>query len=141
MESATPAHVAALFNDAQAARRCFEALLDQGFEKPWMASGKPAEAEDIADAFGTTAPSKHDLAETSDGPLAGFARLFTGEGNSLRRALEDRGLTAGAARRIDEGLGSRGAVVVVHPDTRLALAIQIAERTGGRVEEALAPSA
>lgn len=141
METNAPAHVAALFAHTDAARRCFEALLDQGFEKPWMATAKAADGPDIADAFATTAPSRHALDETSDGPLGGVARFFSGEGNSIRRALEDRGLTADAARRIDESLGGSGAVVVVNPDTRLALAVQIAERTGGRVEEAVAPEA
>jgi hypothetical protein len=130
-----PELVVATFPGREQAAACCEALQNNGFEKPWMAVIRPAHGEDIADAFATTAPSQHEIAATSEGPIAALGRFFTGAGNSLRRALEEHGVHPDVAQAIDRDLQDPGAVVVASTEGRRDLAEEIVVRSGGRVAE------
>jgi hypothetical protein len=114
--------IAAVFEDREAALSALTLLREQSFPEPWMATTQPATSE----------KSQHDVEESSDGVLGAIGRFFTGEGNSLRRSLEDHGIDPERARVIDETLAPLESVVTVFVDDRIAFAREILTRAGGR---------
>ncbi len=114
--------IAAVFDDREAALSALALLREQSFPEPWMATTQPASGE----------TSQNDVAESSDGVLGTIGRFFTGEGNSLRRSLEDHGIDPERARVIDETLAPLEAVVTVFVDDRRTAAAEILARAGGR---------
>ena len=114
--------IAAVFDDREAARSALTRLREQSFPEPWMATTQPATGE----------KSQNEVEESSDGVLGAIGRFFTGEGNSLRRSLEDHGIDPERARVIDETLAPLESVVTVFVDDRIAFAREILERAGGR---------
>jgi len=114
--------IAAVFDDREAALSALALLREQSFPEPWMATTQPASGES----------SQNDVAESSDGVLGTIGRFFTGEGNSLRRSLEDHGIDPERARVIDETLAPLETVVTVFIDERTELAREILARAGGR---------
>ncbi|MBD5635166.1 MAG: hypothetical protein IAI49_11875, partial [Candidatus Eremiobacteraeota bacterium] len=121
--------IAAVFDDPDRAVATFELLKTQGFADPWLARTKPAEGD----------ASQNDIAESSDGVLGAIGRFFTGEGNSLRRSLEDHGIDPEQAADIDETLPHGGAVVTVFADDRAAIAAATLREGGGRLVDVAAP--
>ena len=128
---------AILFPDRESAQASLQALEDAGYGRPWMAVTRPAEGAYADDTSGTSANaggaadhgSEHDVAESSDGVFGAIGRFFSGEGNSLRRSLEDHGIDPDQAAEIDSMIGSHGAVIVVS-DERAAT---LAQQSGGRI--------
>ncbi|MBD5604830.1 MAG: hypothetical protein IAI48_07040 [Candidatus Eremiobacteraeota bacterium] len=117
--------VAAVFGNRESAHAALEALRAASFAEPWMATTRPAEGE----------RSQNDVAESSDGVLGTIGRFFTGEGNSLRRSLEDHGIDPDEATHIDEALAPLEAVVTVFVDDAdgVSGAERILEGAGGRL--------
>ena len=132
--------VAAAFSDREIAHACYEALDREGFPHRWMAITKPAETEAWGDGS-PEATSENDITESSDGALGAIGRFFSGEGNSLRRSLEDHGIDTVEAIAIDEALHLGGAVVVVAAHDRRDVAASILRRGGGLFYGALADRA
>ncbi len=128
----TSAHnaLAAAFSDREIAHACYEALDREGFPHRWMAVTKPADADAKGDGS-TEATSENDVVESSDGALGAIGRFFSGEGNSLRRSLEDHGIDTVEAIAIDEALHLGGAVVVVAAHDRPEIAASILRQGGG----------
>jgi hypothetical protein len=129
--------IAAVFSDRDQAASVFDLLKADGFLNVWMAVTKPAaersrEPEAKPDSPLDT-PPHNDVAESSDGVLGTIGRFFTGEGNSLRRSLEDHGVDPLDAIEIDERLTPLGAVITVIPDGRGGRAAETLERGGGRI--------
>jgi hypothetical protein len=114
--------IAAVFDDREGALWALALLREQSFPEPWMATTRPATGE----------ASQNDVDESSDGVLGAIGRFFTGEGNSLRRSLEDHGIDPERARVIDETLAPLEAVVTVFVDDRRTVAADILARAGGR---------
>jgi len=114
--------IAAVFDDREAALAALALLREQSFPEPWMATTQPASGE----------ASQNDVAESSDGVLGTIGRFFSGEGNSLRRSLEDHGIDPERARVIDETLAPLETVVTVFVDERTEFARDILARAGGR---------
>jgi len=129
--------IAAVFSDRDQAAPVFELLKADGFLNIWMGVTKPAaERSDESDRTSDSpldAPPHNEVAESNDGILGAIGRFFTGEGNSLRRSLEDHGVDPLDAVDIDDRLTSMGAVITVIPDGRAGRAREIIERGGGRV--------
>ena len=128
----TSAHnaVAAAFSDREIAHACYEALEREGFPHRWMAVTKPADTEAWGDGSAEST-SENDIVASSAGALGAIGRVFSGEGNSLRRSLEDHGIATDEAIAIDEALHLGGAVVVVAADERRELAASILRDGGG----------
>lgn len=124
--------VAAAFTDREVAHTCYEALEREGFPHRWMAVTKPAQDEAWGDGSAETT-SENDVVEASDGALGPIGRFFSGEGNSLRRSLEDHGIATEEAIAIDESLGLGGAVIVVAAEDRVELAASILRQSGGQL--------
>jgi hypothetical protein len=114
--------IAAVFEDREGALGALALLREESFPEPWMATTRPAAGE----------ASQNDVDESSDGVLGAIGRFFTGEGNSLRRSLEDHGIDPERARVIDETLAPLEAVVTVFVDDRRSVAAEILARAGGR---------
>jgi hypothetical protein len=114
--------IAAIFDDREGALWALALLHEQSFPEPWMATTRPATGD----------ASQNDVDESSDGVLGAIGRFFTGEGNSLRRSLEDHGIDPERARVIDETLAPLEAVVTVFVDDRRTVAAEILARAGGR---------
>jgi hypothetical protein len=127
--------VAAVFADREQAASTFELLKVDGFLNVWMAVTKPAAARsgDAKHESPLDAPPHNDVVDSSDGVLGTIGRFFTGEGNSLRRSLEDHGVDPLDAIDIDERLTPMGAVIAVISDDRAERATEILERAGGRI--------
>ena len=148
MESAERA-TAVIFPDRDGAHASLQALEEAGFRRPWMAVTRPVAAADDryrdvaapSDAppsdLRTDHGSEHDVAESSDGVFGAIGRFFSGEGNSLRRSLEDHGIDPDEAAQIDGIMASHGAVVVVDDDRAAAILVQ----HGGQPAGAAAGSA
>lgn len=138
----TSAHnaVAAAFSDREIAHACYEALEREGFPHRWMAVTKPADVQVWGDGT-AAATSENDIVESSDGALGAIGRFFSGEGNSLRRSLEDHGIDTVEAIAIDEALHLGGAVVVVAAHDRREVAASILRQGGGLFFGALAQQA
>jgi hypothetical protein len=117
--------VAAVFGSRESAHAALERLRAASFAEPWIATTRPAEGE----------RSQNDVAESSDGVLGTIGRFFTGEGNSLRRSLEDHGIDPIEATHIDEALAPLEAVVTVFIDDAhgVSAAERILEGAGGRL--------
>jgi hypothetical protein len=133
--ASTERAIAAVFRDHANAVRAFELLKAQGFAHPWLAITKPADDNRVAAAAATASPgaSLNDVAESSDGALGAIGRFFSGEGNSLRRSLEDHGLDPADAADIDDRLPPSGAVITVYGEGRSDLAAQILRDNDGRL--------
>jgi hypothetical protein len=114
--------IAAIFDDREAALSALTILREQSFPEPWMATTQPATSE----------TSQNEVEESSDGVLGAIGRFFTGEGNSLRRSLEDHGIDPERARVIDETLAPLETVVTVFIDERIDSARELLARAGGR---------
>jgi len=130
--------IAAVFQENGNAQAAYERLHDEGFKDLWMALTKPVAAPSKAepDASALEEPPHNDVAESSDGALGVIGRFFTGEGNALRRSLEDHGVEPLTAVAIDETLPPHGAVLVLFADSRKELALRIIAGSGGRVDGA-----
>jgi uncharacterized protein (TIGR02271 family) len=139
MDSSAHNAVAAAFSDREIAHACYEALEREGFPHRWMAVTKPADNEAWGDGSAETT-SENDIVESSDGALGAIGRFFSGEGNSLRRSLEDHGIDTDEAMEIDEALHLGGAVVVVAGHERSEIAASILRAGGGRFYGARARS-
>jgi hypothetical protein len=133
--ASTERAIAAIFRDHANAVRAFELLKAQGFAHPWLALTKPSDAERVVAPATTppSGPSQNDVAESSDGALGAIGRFFSGEGNSLRRSLEDHGLDPADAADIDDRLPPSGAIVTVYGEGRGDLAAQILRDNDGRL--------
>jgi hypothetical protein len=114
--------IAAVFDDREGALWALALLREESFPEPWMATTRPATGD----------ASQNDVDQSSDGVLGAIGRFFTGEGNSLRRSLEDHGIDPERARVIDETLAPLEVVVTVFVDDRRTLAADILARAGGR---------
>ena len=114
--------VAATFTDKASAEACLAELTASGFTSVWMAVTPSAAA----------GRPEHAIAETSDGTLGKLERFLSGK-HSLRRALVEHGVGPDEAERIDDSLALGGAVVVVEPGDRAALATEIFRRGASRV--------
>jgi len=129
--------IAAVFADREQAASAFELLKADGFTNVWMAVTKPAAErsgrDDPKPDSPLDAPPHNDVVDSSDGVLGAIGRFFTGEGNSLRRSLEDHGVDPLDAIDIDERLTPLGAVIAVISDDRAERATEILERGGGRI--------
>ncbi len=139
MDTSAQNAVAAAFTDRETAHACYETLEREGFPHCWMAVTKPAEEQAWGDGT-PAATSENDIVESSDGVLGEIGRFFSGDGNSLRRSLEDHGIDTLEAIAIDESLHLGGAVVVVASHERRDLAASILRQGGGFFYGALAES-
>ncbi len=111
-----PQALAAVFSTHAAATACSLELERHGFAGTWLAATHPARPE---------RPSRNEISESSDGALGTVGRFFTGEGNSLRRSLEDHGLDPDEAAALDDALPASATVMVVDTEDRRAEALAI----------------
>jgi hypothetical protein len=130
--------VAAAFSDRELARVTYDLLAREGFPHRWMAVTKPSDESAWGDGS-ISATSENDIVEASDGALGAIGRFFSGEGDSLRRSLEDHGIMTDDAIAIDEELGVDGAVIVVAAHDRPELAASLLTRGGGHLYGAALP--
>jgi hypothetical protein len=125
MEMRHPSALAAVFASADDAAACALELERHGFARPWMAATHPA-LPDVPEAPTIdNRVSQNEIAESSDGALGAIGRFFTGEGNSLRRSLEDHGLDPEAAAALDSALPAPATVLVVDAANRRSEALAI----------------
>ena len=127
--------IAAVFDDRESALDAFAVLKSDGFEDAWMGVTKPAEIpdDDAKPESPLEEPVRNDITESSDGILGTIGRFFSGEGNSLRRSLEDHGVDPLDAVDIDTHLAPMGAVITVFGGERAELATSILRGGGGRI--------
>jgi len=120
-----PNALAAVFADSGDAAACALELERHGFARPWTAATHPA-LRDVPEApTNDNRISQNEIAESSDGTLGAIGRFFTGEGNSLRRSLEDHGLDPTAAAALDAALPAPATVLVVDAENRRGEALAI----------------
>ncbi len=127
-----PNALAATFPNGDAAAACALELERRGFARPWTAATHPAAPpESAADASPDDRASHNEIADSSDGALGTVGRFFTGEGNSLRRSLEDHGLDPDAAAAFDAALLAPATVLVVDVAGRREEALDVVRSHGG----------
>ncbi|GAC1302621.1 MAG: hypothetical protein NVSMB21_00750 [Vulcanimicrobiaceae bacterium] len=110
MHSDAPTVVAAIFAEAAQARVCADVVRRRGFAESWLA-----------------------LVHADDD--SGETRYYSGE-TSLADALVAHGLGGSDADAIETHVPAHGAVLVVRTGARHAEAIDLLERSGGRVHGA-----
>ncbi len=134
--------IAAIFADRAAAAATRDLLGDE-YALRWLAVTQPAALESAPDTVTAQGvpPETHEIVEGSDGAVGAIGRFLSGGGRSLRRALEDHGLSETDAGAIDVATPPNGAVLVVHaPLERAVEAVSLLEDGGGRVFGHDAPS-
>ncbi len=136
METMRP--LLAIFPTAEAATTALARLRADGFTDVWAATTKPAPVHEGDDHAATPldAPPRNEVAESSDGVLGTIGRFLSGRGDSLWRSLEDHGIDPLVAIDIDTHLPTNGAIVVVFPDDRQALADATLRQYGADVRDA-----
>jgi hypothetical protein len=128
-----PFAIAATFPNRSQALTAYDQLRAQGFEHAWLATTTPVDAGGIAASPTIENQSQNHVVDSSEGMLGSIGRFFSGEGNSLRRSLEDHGVDPLDASDIDDGLAPLGAVVTTFGDRRPELAAEILRATATRV--------
>ena len=155
MDLRMPDAIAAIFPTNRDARTCADRLERAGFAAPWTARTEPASSagagtdEELAEkpkADGSAAPAKpakpvayNDVTQSSDGVLGTIGRFFSGEGNSLRRSLEDHGIDPDDAAAIDATIATAAVVLVVDAGGRRDEAAAILRAHAGRIARATPP--
>jgi hypothetical protein len=143
MNTTSERALVAVFTDRESALSVLDVLKSHGFTAPWLATTRPAPVEAPGDPRPAPAPvssgtSENEVADSSDGIMGTIGRFFSGEGNSLRRSLEDHGVDPVDAAEIDATLPPAAAVVTVFGGARPELAAKVLRDGGGRLSETLA---